>query len=494
MQTATYCPEDNKLRLYVGRVPRDEYEKLRAQGWTCTPKQDCQFVATWTPEREDTALEYSDGILEDEDQSPQDRAADRAERFSGYREKRTNEATATADRYEAGPTVHGYQNAALAERRADKLDRVGGKAVNLWNKAEYWQQRTTGVISHALHVSTPGVRMGRVLEIEAHIRKQEKAHEEYIKLFKAWKKTQECTDIKIQYDRAYALTNGYSYEYGYHHPRPESESAYQRENGASLYDLLTNEKDPITGHEAAQLWLAIHPAPTENGGRWLNHYRLRLAYENQMLEAQGGRAAFVEMEPGGFIGRHQIQKVNKSPATGRVVSVQVWGETRCFWKDTNYKQEETRAVLINLNIERLKAEVYRPPTEEERAAFVAAKKEKKKDQAENGAKLLNPTLEAARQIQNQMNAEAAEADKNANYPRKAGEVEEMTQARFSGMYKDYRTLREYRGIKIRVCVHGWQNIESVIVLIDKPQRDLPDGVIKAEAVQVEEKQQELALV
>ena len=28
--TATYSPEDNKLRLYVGRVPRDEYLLLKA--------------------------------------------------------------------------------------------------------------------------------------------------------------------------------------------------------------------------------------------------------------------------------------------------------------------------------------------------------------------------------------------------------------------------------------------------------------------------------
>ena len=41
---ATYCPEDNKLRLYVGRVPRDEYLELRAGKWKSTPKQDCDFV------------------------------------------------------------------------------------------------------------------------------------------------------------------------------------------------------------------------------------------------------------------------------------------------------------------------------------------------------------------------------------------------------------------------------------------------------------------
>ena len=115
---ATYCPEDDKIRLYVGRVPRDEYEALRKDGWTSTPKQNCDFVAVWTPSREATALEYSGGTLEDEDQDPTDRAADRAERFSGYREKRTEEALQLADSYDQGPSHHGHQSHALATRRA----------------------------------------------------------------------------------------------------------------------------------------------------------------------------------------------------------------------------------------------------------------------------------------------------------------------------------------------------------------------------------------
>lgn len=53
--TATYCPEDNKLRLYCGRVPRDDYVALRSLGFQSTPKQDCDFVAVWTPYREDAA-------------------------------------------------------------------------------------------------------------------------------------------------------------------------------------------------------------------------------------------------------------------------------------------------------------------------------------------------------------------------------------------------------------------------------------------------------
>ncbi len=67
---ATYAPEDDKIRLYVGRVPREEYDFLRAEGWTSTPKQSeagqGEFSAVWTPAREATALHYA-GEIGDED-------------------------------------------------------------------------------------------------------------------------------------------------------------------------------------------------------------------------------------------------------------------------------------------------------------------------------------------------------------------------------------------------------------------------------------------
>ena len=104
MSEVTYCPEDNKLRLYVGRVPRDEYETLRKAGFSSTPKQECDFVATWTPQREDLAREYldEDDDIGDEDYSPEERAADRAERFGGYREKRRARVVRHASLWEAG--------------------------------------------------------------------------------------------------------------------------------------------------------------------------------------------------------------------------------------------------------------------------------------------------------------------------------------------------------------------------------------------------------
>ena len=190
-----------------------------------------------------------------------------------------------------------------------------------------------------------------------------------------------------------------------------------------------------------------------------------------MLEAVGGRAAFVEMVPGGWVGNKQIQQVNKSPATGRVVSVKIWGTHRGFTKESGYKTEETRPCLMSLNIERMKSEIYRPPTDEESAAFIQAKKDKKK--AAPKVSFINPTLEDAERLQAQLNTDAATSDKGKNYPRKPGEVYQCTQTKFSGMYKDYKTTRIIENIKIRVRVGSWQSVDAVVVLTDKPQKAIP---------------------
>jgi len=200
---STYCPEDNKLRLYIGRVPRDEFLELRKQGWTCTPKQSCDFVATWRVDREDTALNYS-GVIGDEDQSPTDRAADRAERFSGYLDKRRSEAHTEADRFNQGPTVHGYQNQDKADRAAKKHDRIADRAVNQWSKAEYWQQRTAGVISNALYKIRPSVRMGRIKILES----DERRYTESVECGLNYKRALEHTKLRLSYEKSMIEASG----------------------------------------------------------------------------------------------------------------------------------------------------------------------------------------------------------------------------------------------------------------------------------------------
>jgi hypothetical protein len=282
----------------------------------------------------------------------------------------------------------------LAERKARALERVGDRAVNAWDKAEYWQRRTAGVIAHALHKAAPGVRMGRIKMLEAEQRRLEK--------------------------------------------------------------------------EGRQ------------EGRYYRHVILRLGYENQMLEAQGGRAASVEMIPGGWLGKHQIMKVNKSNVTGRVVSVAVKVPPVKGWVYKVANVPGTDYALMTIETERLNKEVYTPPTDEELEAFEAAKKAEKKQRAEALPKappLINPTVEDAEKLQAIWNGQ-----KIAHEPCK---VMLMTQEQYTAAGKNYTKpeTKEITGggyrmrphyatcnfpavAKIR-AYHG-----SVIVLTDKPQKPL----------------------
>lgn len=47
--TATYSPEDNKLRLYcLHRLPKELYDRVRGAGFIWAPKQDLFVAPMWT--------------------------------------------------------------------------------------------------------------------------------------------------------------------------------------------------------------------------------------------------------------------------------------------------------------------------------------------------------------------------------------------------------------------------------------------------------------
>ncbi len=67
--TATYSPEDNKLRLYSStRLDRELYARVRGAGFIYAPKQELFVAPMWTPEREDLLIELC-GEIDDEDPS-----------------------------------------------------------------------------------------------------------------------------------------------------------------------------------------------------------------------------------------------------------------------------------------------------------------------------------------------------------------------------------------------------------------------------------------
>jgi primosomal replication protein N len=384
----------------------------------------------------------------------------------------------------------------------NKHDRIGSHAVDAWSKAEYWQQRTAGVISHALYVSTPGVRMGRIKTIEAELRGVEKQRTENAQRFETWRKIAAMTDPDKQTKLAEAFSGiGYGRD-GYKHPRTGAKG--------SLWSFLREDAtDRLTGAEASALYLASHTDPLSpeweetNLAEWANHYKLRLSYENQMLEAQGGRAAFVEMEVGGWIGNRQIRKVNKSPATGRVVSVTL------KIKGDRYGNSETGFHLRAFNIERLPEDAYRAPSEADKAAMTSEKQaEKAAAPAKAPCPLINPTNEDAQRLQDIINARAkARHEARKSYTDFVPvEVCKVPQAVYSANSKGTYAQAETRGLcrggelenrasnmwsseadarskrigpaVCQVRVTGYDPYR-VVMITDKPQKPFPSQVWEA---------------
>jgi hypothetical protein len=517
--SATYSPEDNKLRLYaVSRLDAATYALAKSLGFAWAPKQELFVAPSWGPAREDFLLELA-GEVDDEDYSPQERAADRAERFGDYRDKRAAGAGAGADRFDSGPSAFGHQNRGRAERQAARHDRHRTFAVSQWSKAEYWQTRTAAVIAHTLFRSDARVRRGRILRLEAEQRKHEKTREEYAARHAGWRAVPALEGA----DRPGRYVNGDGKGGGYYGFDPETitpalwaanalansghcwgDYAHPRTGCvAGLYSHLTDQDDPLTPAEAAALWLdgkAAPDAPGTYAARWSDHYNLRLAYERAMLEAEGGSAADAEIEPGGWIGKRQIHAVNRSPATKRVVSVKIVAPSG--WNENGPPK------LKSYNVERLPEGAYRAPTDEERAAFAGETAERKAAEKASRPKappLVNPTDEDANLLQAAWNLRAkAEHARRKRYGEfKPSEVLRLTQSQYSANSKgDYapcetRTLhacgriaRKHTGLwtsegqaydkalgetvaKLRIRGSGFDTADRVIVLTDKPQKPIP---------------------
>lgn len=498
--SATYTPTDDKIRLYTGRVDRELYDALREAGFSVTSKQDCDFSAVWTPRREDIALALipEDETIGDEDYTHTERAHDRAERFSEYREKRRAEAHGHANAYESGPDAYGNQNARRAERLAARRDRTRDRALVQWGKAEYWQSRTQGVIDHALHKESPEVRRRRIKKLKSEQRKAMANHQAAVTWYESWAKIGEmdgaempcnARTISVQQSRpngahihygmnkdaneaskaAYQLAGNSGGSWDHQHPRDESKRD-------SLWGLLTDEENPISPAEAAELAIGKRQHPDITGSysrRWAEHIENRLTYENAMLENEGGAASRVEMVPGGFIGRHQLLKVHKSSATGEVVSVTIWGKD---WHGNPANQK--------VNIESLAADVYRAPTPEELEAFKAKQKAKPK-----APSLINPTPETAQRLAELIGGDVREmTQKQYSYHSKGNDWYGAASVTNDGCVLFYRGDVNKRTADLVCKVRSEGHISrarSIIVLTDKPQKPIPIDFDAIETAQTE---------
>lgn len=357
--TATYSPEDNKLRIYSDfRLPRDVYERVRQAGFIWAPKQKLFVAPAWTPSREDFLIEMC-GEIGDEDTTLVDRAEERADRFNDYSQKRLTEATHAQEAVSAiteniplgQPIIVGHHSERRARRDAERIETSMRKAVTLWQTSEYWTMRAKGALRHAKYKERPDVRARRINKIEADKRKRERTKTDCEQKLLAWLND----GNPLTHERARAIANFELLNTHRCYPLaqfPRNPPASQYEGSMGLWAALGEDTEHaiITPDQAHQIALVGHTRLIDHCIRWINHYENRLAYERAMLDDQGGLAANnFHIQPGGMvlIGDEWVTVVRVNKSNGAICSV-----------TTNAKYVRVKS------IETIKD--YRPPTDEDR--------------------------------------------------------------------------------------------------------------------------------
>ncbi|KXL10437.1 DUF3560 domain-containing protein [Escherichia coli] len=293
MYRATYSPDDNKLRLYAAsRLDPETYKKVHDAGFRWAPRQALFVAPAWTPGREDVLLSLA-GEIEDEDSTLAERQEARAERFTGYSGKRASESAQALDEVErlaamippGQPILVGHHSERRARRDAQRIENGMKRAVMLFERAEYWEERARSALLHAKYKERPDVRWRRIKKIEA-------SSHDHISA---------CFPLDT-------------------YPRPAEKSQY--EGSRSLWSAL--DDDIITTEQAREIAIRCHERQIQHQQRWVNHYQNRLIYERAMLDESGGVVTRTQdFEPGGQVFSRgewlTIIRVNKS--NGAVSSV-----------------------------------------------------------------------------------------------------------------------------------------------------------------------------
>ncbi len=363
--TATYSPEDNKLRLYpFSRLDSATYERVKAAGFKWAPRQELFVAPMWTPGREDLLIELC-GEIGDEDTGLVERAEERADRFSDYSDKRASDANAArrgvsaiADGIPFGqPILVGHHSERHARKDAEKIENGMRRAVQMWETSKYWQQRAAGALRHAKYKELPAVRHRRIKGLEADKRKQERAKEEAQMWLKLWLECEAEQDAELQNAVALRIA-GMCW---LHLPRKEGD----REDWShtpTAYDALSGSHSslyaPRTLSEVIEAAKKTYPATVAYCDRWIAHYENRIAYERAMLDEQGGiKAEGFDIQPGGrvLVGGEWLVVMRVNKKGGQINSV-----------TTNARYVRVRG------IEEIKD--YRAPTEEDAAKVKKAAK------------------------------------------------------------------------------------------------------------------------
>lgn len=341
--TATYSPDDNKIRLYASnRLDAETYARAKSCGFRWAPKQEL-FFAFWSPAAEDFAIDLA-GEIGDEDTGLVERAEERAERFGGYGESRAADAEAArkavaaiADNIPMGqPILVGHHSEKHARKDAERIENGMRRAVKMWETASYWQNRAAGAVRAAKYKELPSVRARRIKTLEAAKRKAERSASDATKSIKRWKMVTEHPQAFTRKDgqpttllsRAMFVANMDGY-FSMAFPLadfPRDPPASQYEGDMGLWSAL--EGGVIQPEQAQSFAIAAFERQKTSAARWITHYENRLSYERTMLNEAGGTVADkTGPEKGGAVrcwaspgygkGWSYIEKVNKVSVTIR---------------------------------------------------------------------------------------------------------------------------------------------------------------------------------
>lgn len=178
----TFAVDADQLSIYPygTRLHPDTWAVLKEYNWVWCPKQE-RFRAKWSPLAEDLTLLLC-GEIHEEELTLEDRALERAERFSDFSSNRRRDAEAAhkradqiSDRFAAGqPILIGHHSEGRARRDRDRMDQAMSRACSNWDRAERWQARAQASLCHAASRNDIGTRRNRIATLEAELRSIER--------------------------------------------------------------------------------------------------------------------------------------------------------------------------------------------------------------------------------------------------------------------------------------------------------------------------------
>lgn len=433
MYSATYSPEDNKLRLYAStRLDAETYSRVKEHGFRWAPRQELFVAPSWSPAREDLLLELA-GEIEAEEMTLAERAAIKAERLDNLAAKKHAQANAFSRRaeelseafYMGQPILIGHHSERKARKTQERMHGAQSQAVKASKAANYWLYRATGVERFANMKNDPRTRANRIKTLLAELRDIQRTINTAHGALAIWEKMQ--TEEQIRHALGWMDSRA----------------------TCSSYEIYSAVDKGELSPADARLKCIERAEATINSDyrrRWIEHVLNRLAFERSMLgdvprfegdltpvilqafarEHGAEKPKVTETDPGSF----QLESPVPLPlhlASGRYLDL-----TADDWRDL--MQSAGYAV---------------PEAKQRRASNKPAP-----------SPLFSLTLEQAEQLQRIWNLHMVAACKEHQTP-KENAVKAVTQAVFSANSKgDYAPLRtvdvDANGREVR---GGWSNRE-----------------------------------